>query len=490
MRSLWIVISVLAMGLVAGNAWGQLGLYGAPEMLPMPQAGAWVFLPPAAAQGVPVHAGYGMPAGVPPGRLFQASAAGAFPTQPVPPRPPLPLVGPAPSNPVSRSLPGPVANPSVTPPPAVACGGQCGGGCDQHRGGRGLLGGGLAAGGWSPWYGSVSALVMTRNEANTLWLSYESGNEPNQLGGHDWDWAWGGEVRFGRRFCRSCPTGCGEYCDPGVGGGGGGAMIPSGWALEAVYSNLSPLNAYSSITHVNGVSTPLIFSQGNVAFGGQPATLWFDNADEHRVWRESDVQSLEVNLVRSQLYLPTNLPWTVDWSLGVRYFRFEDRLTFGSLRNTGAWATPGWAAYLEDQVVNNLIGFQFGFDAKYRVTPSLRAFVAPKFGIYGNHMDNRFRLNLNDGTVATQTAYPGATYPVNSSEEAISFLTQIDLGLLWDFSRRWSAQIGYRVVVATAVALSDDQIPPYVTDIPEIADIDNNAELILHGGFFGLTYNF
>jgi len=62
--------------------------------------------------------------------------------------------------------------------------------------------------------------------------------------------------------------------------------------------------------------------------------------------------------------------------------------------------------------------------------------------------------------------------------------------MLWDFSDRWSAHFGYRVVVATAVALSDDQIPPYVTDMPEIADIDNNATLILHGGFFGLTYNF
>ena len=55
---------------------------------------------------------------------------------------------------------------------------------------------------------------------------------------------------------------------------------------------------------------------------------------------------------------------------------------------------------------------------------------------------------------------------------------------------RWSARVGYRVVVATGIGLTDNQIPFYVTDIPGIRDIDHNGELILHGAFFGLAYNF
>ncbi|NQU19801.1 MAG: BBP7 family outer membrane beta-barrel protein [Candidatus Nealsonbacteria bacterium] len=504
MQSLRIVILVLATGLVTCNAWGQFGLYGAPEMLPMPQTGAWIYLPPAgAAQRAPVYAGYGAPAGTAPQRLFQASVAGEIPSRPAPPRPPLPLIGPAPSTPVSLPGAGPMAQPSITPQPDAAYGGQPWGDCNQYGGSYGLYGGGVGARRWSPWYGSISALLMTRNKVNNLWLSYESGNNPNNTWPYEWDWAWGAEIRVGRRFCSCCPTGCGgceEYCDPGVGvggAGGGGVMMPNGWALEGIYTALTPLSSFSSITYPGGVSTPLNFSQGNVSFNGpfgiEPATFWFDNADEHRIWRESHVQSFEVNLVRSQFYLSTNLPWTVDWSFGIRYFRFDDQLMFGSRRGAtpdNSWSDPGLSAYLDDRAVNNLIGFQFGFDAKYRFTPSLRAFVTPKFGIYENFMENRFRLYLNDGTVATQSAFPGWTYPINSSENAVSFLTQIDVGVLWDFSHHWSAHFGYRVLVATAIALADDQVPPYVTDMPEIADIDNNADLILHGGFFGLTYNY
>jgi len=413
MRSLRIVILVAAMGLVAGSARGQFGLYGAPEMLPMPQTGAWIYLPPAAAQGAPVHAAprapvhaaFGAPAGNPPGPVFRLPA---FAAQPVPPSP---LLGPAPQR-VSPAGIDPIADPSVTPQPYATYGGQY----REGWGGGYPLGGRFAADRWSPWYGSISALFMTRNKANNLWLSYEAANASNNTTPYDWKWAWGAEIRVGRRFCSCCPTGCGEceeYCEPGagVGGGvgGGGVMTPNGWAVEAIYSALTPLKSFNSITFPGGVSTPLNFSQGNVSFNGFPATNWFDNAEEHRIWRESNVQSIEMNLVRSQFYLSTSLPWTLDWSFGVRYFRFDDRLTFGSLQGGGPpnlWTDAGLSAYLEDRVVNNLIGFQFGFDAKYRVAPSLRAFVTPKFGLYGNHINNRFRLQLNDGTVATQTAYP------------------------------------------------------------------------------------
>jgi hypothetical protein len=40
------------------------------------------------------------------------------------------------------------------------------------------------------------------------------------------------------------------------------------------------------------------------------------------------------------------------------------------------------------------------------------------------------------------------------------------------------------------VGLADAQIPQYIVDIPEIAHIDSNGDLILHGAFAGLTYNF
>jgi hypothetical protein len=50
--------------------------------------------------------------------------------------------------------------------------------------------------------------------------------------------------------------------------------------------------------------------------------------------------------------------------------------------------------------------------------------------------------------------------------------------------------LGYRVLAATGIGLADNQIPPYLNDIPTIQDIDRNGSLILHGAFAGLTYRF
>ena len=64
------------------------------------------------------------------------------------------------------------------------------------------------------------------------------------------------------------------------------------------------------------------------------------------------------------------------------------------------------------------------------------------------------------------------------------------MGVEWFFAHRWSARFGYRVLAISGIGLADNQIPPYVVDIPAIADIDTNADLIVHGGFATLTFNF
>jgi len=62
--------------------------------------------------------------------------------------------------------------------------------------------------------------------------------------------------------------------------------------------------------------------------------------------------------------------------------------------------------------------------------------------------------------------------------------------LEWQFAENWSAQVGYRVVAITGVGLADNQIPQDIADIPEIGDIDSNGNLVLHGAFAGVRFNF
>ena len=150
---------------------------------------------------------------------------------------------------------------------------------------------------------------------------------------------------------------------------------------------------------------------------------------------------------------------------------------------------PTLEGYLHDYTKNSLVGVQFGCHLTYR-RGNWQLFMVPRVGIYNNHIQHWFSGYGGDGALfaVAPAGYP--PYPVSSSTDVVSFLTQIDLGLQWQFATRWSAHIGYRVVVATGMALADHQIPPYVVDTPELANIDHNGQLILHGGFAGLTYSF
>ncbi|OHB66917.1 MAG: hypothetical protein A2V70_08780 [Planctomycetes bacterium RBG_13_63_9] len=186
-------------------------------------------------------------------------------------------------------------------------------------------------------------------------------------------------------------------------------------------------------------------------------------------------------------------PCAVDWLMGVRYFRFKEHFVFGS-RKGATWGANGGTneAYLSDRITNDLIGFQMGCDASYHAGCSLRLFASPKFGIYHNRIDNFFQAYRGDGVVANPTAGSGRpeAFPVSSAKNVVSCMGQIDVGAEWQFANNWSARIGYRLVAVTDVGLADEQIPVYVVDIPEIASIDHNSNLILHGAFVGLTYNY
>jgi hypothetical protein len=336
---------------------------------------------------------------------------------------------------------------------------------------------------------------MTRDRPNQVYITYETGNLPhNDFPVDEFSWHWGGEVRLGRRFCNDCNSGCNNCCNTGY------------WALEARYWTLGDFDSF--VSHTSPVSdtnpygtvgTPLVV--GDIQFGGVPGTAWFDNAAEHRLWRRDEVQNVELNLVRGQWCYGQDSPWDLGWSMGVRYFRFQESWKFGSL--AGPLTDPGTAphywgqsgglyeAYLNDGITNNLVGPQLGFELGYSMGNNLRFFMAPKVGIYDNQITNNFQAYLGNGTIANtgSSGVPG-TYPVNSATNTVSFLTQIDVGLDWKFARQWSAQIGYRVVAISSLGLADAQIPFYIVDIPAISEIDKNSDLILHGGFATIGYNF
>jgi hypothetical protein len=315
--------------------------------------------------------------------------------------------------------------------------------------------------------------MMGRNQANGVWTSAEHGAEWNQLTKTNFDLQWkgGAEIRVGRRFCCCCTP----------------------WAAEFVYWSLDPFQGMVT-TNVPGgtVTTPLRF--GEVEFAGVNGYAFFDNSAEQRLWRADEFHNLEINLLRSRNFCGGCLPWNTDWIMGFRYMRFRDHLIYGAVMNNNWWGDGGGAfeAYVDSHTKNNLFAFQLGFETRGPSCHKLQWYFSPKVGVGFNHIDNYFALYRGDGVVGEPTAASGMTgqFPVSSSKDVFSFITQIDVGLEWNFSCRWAARIGYRVMVATGVGLADDQIPFYIVDVPEIKQIDYNSDLILHGCYAGISYNF
>jgi hypothetical protein len=485
-----IVWTVSLVAFCATTAWGQYGLYGAPQPVPLPPVqpatAPYAHAPPGPLAPPGSYPTTAAPSGAVQGAAYPAYG-GAWGASPLPVRAAATTPAPAPDSPAllePPEPPGPLAPNSLPSEPSAveqmlsrgayeygdgrpAAGGQ---GCYSEPpgwGGEPACGEACRA---FPWFASVSWLTLGRDRANRVWTTYEDGNNPNQLG-HTGDAAIGFksgiEVHLGRRF----------HCDQ--------------WGLEGVYWTLGQTHASAAFAHPSGVSTPLIVRYNE--FNGTDARNWFDGAGEHRLSRWNEYHNVELNLIRYRFFPDCGMPWGVDWLVGVRYFRFEERLLFGSLQQGATWGQDGGAreAYLDDRITNSMVGFQFGFNADYALGGGFSLFIAPRLGIYNNHIRHDFGMYLGDGTVATtgSSGVAGA-YPVVSHTNRFAFLGQIDVGAEWKFAPRWSLRGGYRLMALTGVGLSDHQIPPYIVDIPELAAIDTNGHLILHGAFCGVTFNY
>lgn len=328
------------------------------------------------------------------------------------------------------------------------------------------------------WFIEPMGLVMGRNDPNRVWFTYQSNNNANELMNSQdarASWQGGWEMTIRRTF--ACQT----------------------WRLEATYWGLARLDACAAATHPDLVSSTLMFTDvvyADPSIPGSPEDLFF-GAYEQRLWRTNEVHNLEVNLVRQRI------PWEIhrlgiDWLAGVRYFRFDERLTYGSRIHQGAWgANPEEEGFLSDRIENDLIGVQLGFDMHYPLGKSLELVCTPKIGLYNNHIRNRFDAYRGDGEIFAPNPDPPVgdpvpgRYPVISSDDRFAVLGQLDARVQWHATPRCTAYLGYRLVCVSEIGLADAQFPPYVVDIVDaIAHIDSNGDLLLHGAFAGISLAF
>ena len=288
MRITTFVLS-LAVGATATLAWADSpsGNAGAGPALPLPEISSnWNTGPQPA--GV-VSTSYNSPSGSSWDQQPQSTSKVVSSSSDAPPMP-----EPAPDYVGEPS--GGCGSPSVS-----VCGSQSGCGCD------GGCGCGCCC---NPWYGYAGGLVMTRDQPNKYWTTYNQANNADQVlntGNASAHWDGGAEVTVGRCF----------GCDNKV---------------DLTYWGIWQLKGAASITDPgNNLGTPLDTTNGGLMLNGQTADSFYAGSHETLIKRNDQVNNIELNWS----YCPTGADQSCGtsstWFCGIRFFRFDEDLLWTSV---------------------------------------------------------------------------------------------------------------------------------------------------------------
>jgi Putative beta barrel porin-7 (BBP7) len=337
----------------------------------------------------------------------------------------------------------------------------------------------------SHWYVYAGGLTMGRTMPNKTWTTYDTANNAHQLQYFPGaNWGGGVDTRIGYWFGCGC---CGDPCSCC------NSCAPSGRVgIEAVYWGVWGLDGSAGITN-STFSLGTVQDDSGVSFGTNPATDWFDNTPGNPVRavdlrRSDDINNVEINF----LYLPccescNRFQFTA--LAGIRYFEFRDDLSWEQFKTTAPAGSASDEAIINDNVQNNLVGFQLGAYMNYQICNRWSVFAVPKIGIYGNHITGLNSMALADGTRATFDVGGDPLYFHNTAN-VFSMLGSIDVGFNWAFGQNWSLIGGYRVVGVSGVALADNQIPQFFADEGGWKTIKTNGDLIVDGAFAGIEARF
>jgi hypothetical protein len=355
---------------------------------------------------------------------------------------------------------------------------------------------------------NVAALFMGRLDNNPEWFSYEAGNERDQLGKGIQNWAPGFQVGLTRRFCTARGTMGLQLNYWG--------LYPDRWEFDLI----DPAYA-GTIFSVYDFGSLSVDPPG----GTTSVNSYYDNAQRHLVQRTWEVHNMELNLIGGSLLGDGMAGWGVGggyygggacgmggcgtggcgsscvptaccgprlnmgWLFGVRFMYFGDSLSFATDVTNHQFDFDNDELYYDVDVDNHLIGLQLGFGSDWAITNKLHLRAGTKFGVYGNHINHVSQIYGPMGYAYVNGGpNDGMEYNVGSSETAVSFLGELDLGVAYQISRRVSLGVGYRIVAVSGVAVADGQIPRIFDGIQDVEDIDAKDDLVLHGGYASLEF--
>ena len=187
-----------------------------------------------------------------------------------------------------------------------------------------------------------------------------------------------------------------------------------------------------------------------------------------------------------------NIDFSMYGACGVRYFRIDDDFSYDTEfaeYDGSAYDQPTYNGFSFDnsnelcydiQIENNLIGPQFGWTTNYCVGCRWNFFCNSTFGIFENHMTQSQRLWTGGGGVI-RFANSGESFTVRSKKDDVAFLGELRVGGSYDISCHWRAVAAYRALALSGIATSVGQIPDQFSSQADIANINSDNSMIIHG---------
>ena len=229
--------------------------------------------------------------------------------------------------------------------------------------------------------------------------------------------------------------------------------------------------SFVSISQLNDLTLP----------SGTTAFQEFNNATSLSVFRDTEINSFEANLLRNggAYHTRHGRSGNIEILGGFRLFQFDE-----SLRLLG---TDGAVATDYSLAANNfLVGAQLGARNEVCLSQKFRLTSGINVGLFNNRADTRQQVRDQNGAFATAT-FAGATHEFNFEDEQddVAIMGEFKVGLIMQLSDRFRANVGYQALGVSGVALADDQIPLNSTDEGLLLRARTNGSLLLHGVYFG-----
>lgn len=322
----------------------------------------------------------------------------------------------------------------------------------------------------------MEAIVMTRDEAFRTPTAFTSQNvdgpivlSSNQL---DFDWEAGFRI-LGRYDC------------------GPLSVIEFGyWGLDNLNASAQFVNpdADSYSLFSDFVRDPNLLPNTVTQTGG--ALPWTERSVVQRISLESELHNAEFNYRRYWVGFNPMISGTL--LAGFRYTRLREDFQFYTLGASEQGLPPASGSY-DENIKNDLAGFQAGGDIWLHVRQGVRIGAEGKVGLMNNHytLDNTWTgvgQNNNSG------APPNFTEHFEKDQPAL--VVEASADLVWDVCPSWSVRVGYEMLFLNSVLLAGENFntgtiygPDQDVFLPErVPFVNDQGNAFYHGAHLGAEY--